>query len=125
VDIGSNDGTWLACYKKFGLRTLGVDGAKNLAEMANARGVETWAKFFNVGVAATSSRKKGRAKLVTAAGVFFHLEELHKRHRGHRRVDPRRRRLLRAGDFPRRNAEAHAIRPGLSRTFDVLDREDA
>jgi len=35
VDIGSNDGTWLACYEKFGLRTLGVDGAKNLAEMAN------------------------------------------------------------------------------------------
>jgi len=77
VDIGSNDGTWLACYQKYGLRTLGVDGAKNLAEMANKRGVETWARFFNADVAREIIATKGRAKLVTAAGVFFHLEELH------------------------------------------------
>jgi 2-polyprenyl-3-methyl-5-hydroxy-6-metoxy-1,4-benzoquinol methylase len=77
VDIGSNDGTWLACYQKYGLRTLGVDGAKNLAEMANQRGIETWALFFNAAVAREIIAAKGRAKLVTAAGVFFHLEELH------------------------------------------------
>jgi 2-polyprenyl-3-methyl-5-hydroxy-6-metoxy-1,4-benzoquinol methylase len=77
VDIGSNDGTWLACYEPYGLRVLGVDGAKNLAEMANARGVETWAKFFNAEVARAIIAQKGRPKLVTAAGVFFHLEELH------------------------------------------------
>lgn len=77
VDIGSNDGTWLACYQKYGLRTLGVDGARNLAEMANARGVETWARFFNAEVAREIIAAKGRARLVTAAGVFFHLEELH------------------------------------------------
>ncbi|MDW8309118.1 MAG: class I SAM-dependent methyltransferase [Verrucomicrobiales bacterium] len=77
VDIGSNDGTWLACYQKYGLRTLGVDGAKNLAAMANARGIETWARFFNAEVARDIIAAKGHAKLVTAAGVFFHLEELH------------------------------------------------
>src|SRR4051812_11048639 len=77
VDIGSNDGTWLACYQPYGISTLGIDGAKNLAEMANARGVETWAKFFNADVARDIISQKGQAKLVTAAGVFFHLEELH------------------------------------------------
>src|SRR5258706_3378832 len=77
VDIGSNDGTWLACYQPYGLRGLGVDGARNLAEMANARGIETWARFFNAEVARDIIAAKGRAKLVTAAGVFFHLEELH------------------------------------------------
>lgn len=77
VDIGSNDGTWLACYEKHGLRTLGVDGARNLAEMANQRGIETWPRFFNVEVAREIIATKGRAQLVTAAGVFFHLEELH------------------------------------------------
>jgi hypothetical protein len=77
VDIGSNDGTWLACYQQYGMRILGVDGAKNLAAMANARGVETWARFFNADVARDIIREKGPAKLVTAAGVFFHLEELH------------------------------------------------
>jgi hypothetical protein len=45
--------------------------------MANARGIETWARFFNVEVARDIIAAKGRAKLVTAAGVFFHLEELH------------------------------------------------
>ena len=77
VDIGSNDGTWLACYQPYGIRTLGVDGARNLAEMANKRGVTTWAKFFNSEVARDIIAQEGRAKLVTAAGVFFHLEELH------------------------------------------------
>ena len=77
VDIGSNDGTWLACYQPHGIRTLGVDGARNLAEMANKRGVETWARFFNADVARDIIAQKGQAKLVTAAGVFFHLEELH------------------------------------------------
>jgi hypothetical protein len=45
--------------------------------MANARGIETWARFFNADVAREIIATKGRAKLVTAAGVFFHLEELH------------------------------------------------
>lgn len=77
VDIGSNDGTWLECYRPFGLRTLGIDGARNLAAMANERGIETWPRFFNAEVAQDIIKQKGRAKLVTAAGVFFHLEELH------------------------------------------------
>ena len=54
-----------------------MDGARNLAEMANQRGIETWARFFNVEVAREIIATKGRAQLVTAAGVFFHLEELH------------------------------------------------
>jgi len=77
VDIGSNDGTWLACFQKAGLRVLGVDGARNLAAIANGRGIETWARFFNAQVAREIIAAKGQANLVTAAGVFFHLEELH------------------------------------------------
>ena len=76
VDIGSNDGTWLACYGDR-VRTLGIDGAKNLAKLANSRGIETWDKFFNLELARGIISKKGHAKLITAAGVFFHLEELH------------------------------------------------
>jgi hypothetical protein len=77
VDIGSNDGTWLACWQPYELRTLGVDGAKNLAAVANAKGLETWPRFFNQKVAEEIIQSKGSAQLVTAAGVFFHLEELH------------------------------------------------
>lgn len=77
VDIGSNDGTWLSYFAKHGLRTVGVDCAQNLAAMANARGIETINDFFNLSVAQRILAEKGPAKLVTAAGVFFHLEELH------------------------------------------------
>lgn len=77
VDIGSNDGTWLKQYKPFGLRTLGVEPAANVAEMANAAGIDTWNRFFNAETASLIREQRGAADLVTAAGVFFHLEELH------------------------------------------------
>ena len=76
VDIGSNDGTWLGCYRKYGVRTLGVEPARNLAELAQANGVDTLNRFFNREVAQEIIATKGHARLVTAAGVFFHLEEL-------------------------------------------------
>ena len=77
VDIGSNDGTWLETYKGTGIKTLGIDGAKNLSAIANSKGIETWPLFFNEQVADKILTLKGQPQLVTAAGVFFHLEELH------------------------------------------------
>lgn len=77
VDIGSNDGTWLETYKGTGIKTLGIDGAKNLSAIANSKGIETWPLFFNEQVADQIIALKGQPQLVTAAGVFFHLEELH------------------------------------------------
>lgn len=77
VDIGSNDGTWLKQYAPYGLRVLGVEPASNVAEMANAAGVRTWNRFFNEETADKIIAEEGSADLITAAGVFFHLEELH------------------------------------------------
>ena len=77
VDIGSNDGTWLETYKGTGIKALGIDGAKNLSAIANSKGIETWPLFFNEQVADKILTLKGQPQLVTAAGVFFHLEELH------------------------------------------------
>ena len=82
VDIGSNDGTWLKQYQPLGLDVLGVDPASNVVELALKAGVPTWARFFNEQTAAEIVEKKGHASLVTAAGVFFHLEELHSVIRG-------------------------------------------
>ncbi len=76
VDIGSNDGTWLKSYGKE-LRTLGVEPARNIADEANTQGVATLNRFFNADTARDIVATHGRPKLVTAAGVFFHLEELH------------------------------------------------
>lgn len=77
VDIGSNDGTWLAEWQKLGMNVLGVEPARNIAEQANAAGIPTVNDFFNADVARQILAEHGAPKLVTAAGVFFHLEELH------------------------------------------------
>lgn len=82
VDIGSNDGTWLKHYQPLGLRVLGIDPAANVVELARKNGVPTWARFFNEETAREIVTAEGHASLVTAAGVFFHLEELHSVIRG-------------------------------------------
>jgi hypothetical protein len=82
VDIGSNDGTWLKQYGDFGCRVLGVEAAENVANLARNDGVLTWTRFFNEDCARAIIAEHGPAKIVTAAGVFFHLEELHSVVRG-------------------------------------------
>ncbi len=77
VDIGSNDGTWLRQYEPFGLRRCGVEPASNVVELARAAGVPTLNRFFNAETAEIVRAQDGPASLITAAGVFFHLEELH------------------------------------------------
>jgi SAM-dependent methyltransferase len=77
VDIGSNDGTWLKQYRPFGMRVVGIEPAANVATLAKQAGVETVVRFFNEETAEHVLSLHGQASLVTAAGVFFHLEELH------------------------------------------------
>lgn len=77
VDIGSNDGTWLRHFQALGLTALGVEPARNVAAMARDAGVPTLNEFFDAGAARDILRDHGAPRLVTAAGVFFHLEELH------------------------------------------------
>ena len=77
VDIGSNDGTWLRQYQPRGIRVLGVDPAANVVALARAAGVPSLDRFFNEETAADIVATHGHARLITAAGVLFHLEELH------------------------------------------------
>lgn len=77
IDIGSNDGTWLKQYQPLGIRVHGVEPAANVVELALQNGVPTTGKFFNEETAAEVRETVGPASLITAAGVFFHLEELH------------------------------------------------
>jgi SAM-dependent methyltransferase len=74
LDIGSNDGTQLACYQQLGYDVLGVESSKRIAEQANRAGVPTMQAFFNL---ETARRIAERFDVINASGVFFHLEELH------------------------------------------------
>lgn len=74
LDIGSNDGTQLKHYQDLGWEVLGVESSKTTAEIAIANNVPTLNRFFNLECIKDINRK---FSVVNAAGVFFHLEELH------------------------------------------------
>jgi SAM-dependent methyltransferase len=74
LDIGSNDGTQLKHFQKLGYDVLGVESAEIPAKIANTAGIPTARAFFNLEFARNLGRK---FNVINAAGVFFHLEELH------------------------------------------------
>ncbi len=75
VEIASNDGSLLSCYKELGVRTLGVDPAENIAEIARSRGIETLAKFFNLETAEQVRSSYGPAKAVIGNNVLAHVDD--------------------------------------------------
>lgn len=76
VDIGSNDGTLLSGFRTEGVRTLGVDPAANLAEMARHNGVETITAYFGKETARRLVERYGKASLITSTNSFPHIPDL-------------------------------------------------
>jgi SAM-dependent methyltransferase len=74
LDIGSNDGTQLKHFQALGYEVLGVESSKTTARIANEAGVPTLNEFFDL---ETARRIGHRFDIINAAGVFFHLEDLH------------------------------------------------
>jgi SAM-dependent methyltransferase len=75
VEIGSNDGSLLQCFRQRGLRTLGVEPAKNIARLARNNGIETVEEFFDAETAARLPREYGAASVVIANNVLAHVDE--------------------------------------------------
>ena len=75
VEVASNDGSLLECFRRHGVRTLGVDPAANVAAIANARGIETINRFFSSGVAVEIRQQFGPAKTVIANNVLAHVDD--------------------------------------------------
>jgi 2-polyprenyl-3-methyl-5-hydroxy-6-metoxy-1,4-benzoquinol methylase len=74
LDIGSNDGTQLKHFQALGYDVLGVESSIKTAKIANDAGVPTLNEFFNLEIVQKLDRQ---FHVINAAGVFFHLEELH------------------------------------------------
>ena len=68
VDIGSNNGPLLRCFKGHGYKILGVDPSP-IAQTANKSGIETFQTFFSTALAREIRLKKGDPQLVTANNV--------------------------------------------------------
>ncbi|MGE4218803.1 MAG: methyltransferase domain-containing protein [Alphaproteobacteria bacterium] len=76
ADIGSNDGTFLRFFTDAGMRVLGVDPARAIAEAATANGIETRCAFFDAAMARDLAREYGPARLIAANNVFAHLDDI-------------------------------------------------
>ncbi|MFY0609337.1 MAG: class I SAM-dependent methyltransferase [Candidatus Atelocyanobacterium thalassa] len=74
LDIGSNDGTQLKHFQALDYEVLGVESSKKTAKIANDNNIPTVNDFFNLNLVKSLNKK---FDIINAAGVFFHLEELH------------------------------------------------
>jgi hypothetical protein len=75
VDIGSNDGTLLSNFKD-NHRVLGIT-PEDVGKDAIKLGIPTEFVYFSKNTAKKIKEKYGKAKLVTAANVFAHMEQIH------------------------------------------------
>jgi hypothetical protein len=73
VDIGSNDGTLLGNFKDGGHRVLGIEPT-DAGKIAQKKGITTMTSFFTGEAAKAAIKKYGKAKIITAANVFAHIE---------------------------------------------------
>ncbi len=76
LDIASNDGLLLSCFKSLGMRVAGVDPARTLASEATARGIPTLADYWSLAVADRIVAEHGQPRTITATNVVAHVDDL-------------------------------------------------
>lgn len=74
VEVASNDGSLLACFGEHGVRTLGIEPARNIAVMARERGIDTIDEFFGLELAGKVRAERGVASVVVANNVLAHVD---------------------------------------------------
>jgi SAM-dependent methyltransferase len=73
IDIGCNDGTLLQGFARHGVRTLGVDPAQNLAQLAAG---DRYIGLFTASSSRDIAASWGKAALITATNTFPHIQNL-------------------------------------------------
>jgi SAM-dependent methyltransferase len=76
VELASNDGYLLRHFVERGIRVLGVEPARNVARVAEQRGVPSLPRFFGAQVAHEIVAEHGHADLVPANNVLAHVPDI-------------------------------------------------
>jgi SAM-dependent methyltransferase len=74
LEIASNDGSLLQAFRERGVRTLGIEPAKNIALLAQDTGIETIIDFFDANCAARMVHEHGLAAAILANNVLAHVD---------------------------------------------------
>jgi methylation protein EvaC len=77
VEIGSNDGIMLQHFANAGLRHLGIEPSRNVAQEAINKGIQTVCRFFDESVAQEILAEHGHADVFLGANVMCHIPQLH------------------------------------------------
>ena len=76
IEIASNDGTFLKPFIKNGHSVLGIDPAINIAKIANSKGINTIAEFFNYSLSKKLKKKYNENKVIFARNVIPHVTNI-------------------------------------------------
>jgi SAM-dependent methyltransferase len=76
LEIASNDGVMLQHFKDLGMKVMGIDPARNIADEANKKGIETITEFFTEAYADKMLKEHGQFDLIVANNVFAHCPDL-------------------------------------------------
>ncbi|MBS2000659.1 MAG: class I SAM-dependent methyltransferase [Cyanobacteria bacterium SZAS LIN-5] len=77
VEIASNDGYLLQYYKALNVPVIGIEPAKNVAEVSVGKGIETITEFFNAELASSLVSAGKKADVIHANNVLAHVADLH------------------------------------------------
>jgi hypothetical protein len=77
VELASNDGYLLQYFVERGIPVLGVEPARNVAEVAVSKGVPTVVRFFGETAARDLAAERGRADLLLGNNVLAQVPDLH------------------------------------------------
>lgn len=75
MEVASNDGSLLQCFQSHGVKTLGIEPAVNIAEMARANGVETVNEFLTFATSGQIRESYGQADAVIGNNVMAHVDD--------------------------------------------------
>ncbi len=76
VEIGSNDGIMLKHIAAAGIRHVGIEPSKNVAEVSKKFGVNAQSVFFNKKTAQELAKKYGKADIICGSNVICHIENI-------------------------------------------------
>lgn len=76
VEAASNDGYLLQFYRQAGVRVLGIEPARNIADAAVQRGIPTRCEFFGLELAQSLAAQDRRADVIHAHNVLAHVADL-------------------------------------------------
>jgi hypothetical protein len=77
LEIASNDGYLLQYFKSSGIKVLGVEPAKSVAEVAVSKGIETISAFFGADLALELRAQGISPKVIVANNVLAHVPDIH------------------------------------------------